>query len=45
MLEKFFKNLIFYDQHPTYQSIMSGRDPLYKLIADFEQPLRRLKDE
>lgn len=34
-----------YDQHPTYQSIMSGRDPLYKLIADFEQPLRRLKDE
>lgn len=34
-----------YDQHPTYQSIMSERDPLYKLVAEFEQPLRRLKDE
>lgn len=34
-----------YDQHPTYQSIMNGNDPLYKLIMEFEGPLRRLKDE
>lgn len=40
-----WKKFDIYDQHPTYQSIMSGRDPLYKLIADFEQPLHRLKDE
>ena len=34
-----------YDQHPTYQSIMSGKDPLYTLVAHFEEPLRRLKDK
>lgn len=34
-----------YDQHPTYQSVMEKRDPMYKLVAEFEQPLRRLKDE
>ena len=40
-LEKFG----IYDQHPTYQSIMEGKDPLYTLVAHFEEPLRRLKDK
>ncbi|MBR3920067.1 MAG: Fic family protein [Clostridia bacterium] len=33
------------NEFPSYQSFFEGRDPLYKLIAEFEEPLRRLKDE
>jgi len=37
--------LQIYDQYPSYKNIMEGREPFYQLIADFEQPFRRLKDE
>lgn len=33
------------DKHPTHQSILSQTDPLYTLVAHFEEPLRRLKDK
>ena len=34
-----------YDQFPDYQSFIDGNEPFYSLIQDFEEPLRRLKDE
>ena len=34
-----------YDQHPSYRDLLNGTDPLYKLVDDFKEPLRRLKDE
>ena len=38
-------NLELYEQFPDYQSFIDGQEPLYRLIEDFEEPLRRLKDE
>lgn len=38
-------SLNLYEQFPDYQSFMSGQEPYYSLIQDFEGPLRRLKDE
>lgn len=39
------KALGLYDQYPTYQRILNGTEPLYELIDEFKEPLRRLKDE
>lgn len=40
-----FDALHLFEEFPTYQSLFEGREPLYALISQFEQPLRRLKDE
>ena len=40
-----FNALHLFKEHPSYQSVFEGREPMYKLIAQFEEPLRRLKDE
>lgn len=40
-----FNALGLFEEHPSYQSVFEGRDPMYKLISQFEEPLRRLKDE
>jgi len=37
--------LDLYDQYPDYNSFFEGADPRYKLIEQFEGPLRRLKDK
>ena len=34
-----------YNEFPNYESLFSDVDPLYKLIEEFEIPLRRLKDK
>ena len=34
-----------YNQFPSYQHMLSGTDSLYKLVDDFKEPLRRLKDK
>lgn len=39
------ENLGLYDQFPSYSVLMEGETPLYKLVDDFKEPLRRLKDE
>lgn len=39
------QNLGLYNQIPDYASLLSGQEPYYSLIQDFEVPLRRLKDE
>ncbi len=38
-------NLGLYEQFPTYQDLMNGVEPLYTLVDDFKEPLRRLKDK
>lgn len=40
-----FNELHLFEEFPTFQSFIEGREPLYALISQFEQPLRRLKDE
>ncbi len=40
-----FDALHLFKEHPSYKSVFEGREPMYKLIAQFEEPLRRLKDE
>ena len=40
-----FVALDLFDDYPTFQSMFEGREPMYKLIQQFEEPLRRLKDE
>lgn len=37
--------LQMYDQFPSYRTFFEGTDPRYMLIAQFEGPLRRLKDK
>lgn len=34
-----------FDQFPTYQHLFDGGDSLYKLVDEFKEPLRRLKDK
>ena len=34
-----------YDQFPTYQDLLNNAEPLYELVDNFKEPLRRLKDE
>lgn len=38
------QTLELYDQFASYEDFLRGADPLYKLIDDFKEPLRRLKD-
>lgn len=33
-----------YDQFASYKDIFRGSDPLYSLVDNFKEPLRRLKD-
>ena len=40
-----FDGLHLFEEFSSFQSLFEGREPLYALIAQFEQPLRRLKDE
>lgn len=40
-----FNALHLFSEFPSFQSVFEGREPMYKLIAQFEEPLRRLKDE
>ena len=40
-----FDALHLFDDHASYNSVFEGKEPMYKLIAQFEEPLRRLKDE
>lgn len=40
-----FTALHLFKDHPTFQSVFEGKEPMYKLICQFEEPLRRLKDE
>ena len=37
--------LELYNQFPDYSSLITGQEPYYSLIHDFEVPLRKLKDE
>ena len=37
--------LELYEQYPDYRSLIEGNDARYMLIAQFEGPLRRLKDK
>lgn len=37
--------LNLYDQFASYQDLFDKQEPLYKLVDDFNVPLRRLKDE
>lgn len=39
------QTLKLYDQYPSYQDFISGSEPMYQMIQQFEGPLRRLKDE
>lgn len=39
------RGLKLYDQFPGYQDLLNGSEPLYALVDDFKEPLRRLKDE
>lgn len=34
-----------YEQFPSYQSLFDDSDPLYELVDNFSEPLRRLKDK
>lgn len=34
-----------YDQFASYQDILGGVEPLYELVDNFKEPLKRLKDE
>ena len=38
-------NLELYDQFPSYKSFINGEEAFYSYIAEFETPLRNLKDE
>jgi death-on-curing protein len=37
--------LQLFEQFPTYESIINGDDPMYRLMDRFYEPLKRLKDE
>ena len=39
------ESLDLYAQFADYKSFLQNTDPLYKLVEDFQVPLRRLKDE
>lgn len=39
------QNLGLYDQFASYKDLLDGADPLYELIDNFKEPLRRLKDK
>ena len=39
------QNLGIYDQFASYKDLLEGADPLYQLVDDFKEPLRRLKDK
>lgn len=39
------ESLDLYTQFSDYKSFLQNADPLYKLVEDFQVPLRRLKDE
>lgn len=39
------ENLELYDQFPSYSSFINGEEAFYSYIAEFERPLRNLKDE
>lgn len=34
-----------YDQFASYKDVLVGSEPLYELVDNFKEPLRRLKDE
>lgn len=36
--------LNLYDEFSSYKALMEGTEPLYALVDDFKEPLRRLKD-
>lgn len=38
------QTLGLYDQFASYKDFSEGADPLYELVDDFKEPLRRLKD-
>ena len=40
-----FTALHLFDDYPSFDSLFSYNEPMYKLINQFEEPLRRLKDE
>jgi len=37
--------LDLYDQFPSYQDLFNDADPLYELVDNYKEPLRRLKDK
>lgn len=37
--------LNLYDQFSSYQDLFDGADPLYELVENYKEPLRRLKDK
>lgn len=39
------RELDLYDQFSSYQSMLEDVDPLYELVDNFKEPLRRLKDK
>nr|DAH27687.1 MAG TPA: maintenance system killer protein [Caudoviricetes sp.] len=34
-----------YEQYASYQDLLDGAEPMYSLVDDFKEPLRRLKDK
>lgn len=40
-----FDKLHLFDDFPSFDSLFNYKEPMYKLIKQFEEPLRRLKDE
>lgn len=40
-----FDALHLFDDYPSFDSLFRYNEPMYKLINQFEEPLRRLKDE
>lgn len=40
-----FDNLHITEEFPSYKSVMDGQSSIYKIVHEFETPLRRLKDE
>lgn len=45
MVRDTVKNLKLFDIYPSFESMSDGESSLYKMIKDFEMPLRRLKDK
>lgn len=45
MVRDVFDNLGLTEEYASYQSWSMSQDPFYKLIKEFEGPLRRLKDK
>lgn len=40
-----FDKLHLFDDFPSFDSLFNYKEPMYQLIKQFEEPLRRLKDE